>query len=211
MREPCQAYLVTPLIEDPAPFLPALRMALQALPVAAVRLRLPPSLSGQQMRETISMVRDLVQSHGAALMLEGQPKLARDMSCDGAHVAPEDVKEARRILGEELQLGTSCGISRDDAMRAGEAGVDYIAFGVFDEQPNPEGVALVRWWREMMELAVVAECFITPTDDSIMAASALMEVADFLAIGMTSEGETNEAFWQAPDQFAKLFEGVPTP
>lgn len=203
-QEPCLAYLVTPLLDETTAFLPSLEKALRALPVAAVRLRLA-ALAPEKLTELIQPIRDIVQSHDVALILDGLPKLARETGCDGAHVPASTVSEARRLLGDELQLGVSCGFSRDDAMRAGEEGVDYVAFGPFGTEPNDEGLALVRWWREMMELPVVAECCAVTGNEMDTSAKSLAKWADFLAVGIKPDGEALEEFWHAPERFAPLF------
>ena len=39
--------------------------------------------------------------------------------------------EARRLLGSDRVVGVTCGVSRDRAITAAEAGADYVAFGAF--------------------------------------------------------------------------------
>lgn len=211
-EESCLAYVVTPEIRDAAAFLAPLEHVLRTLPVAAIRLRLAEA-PRQEMIRTVETVKALVFDYEAALMLENHPELARLTGCDGAHVAAHDVADARAILGKELQLGASCGFSRDDAMRAGESGADYIAFGPFDHQSEDEGLQLLRWWREMMELPVVAECF--PQETLVPASSPLSGFtdlsplsgfADFLALGVTRDGDRLPSFWQNPEPFAALFQ-----
>ncbi|MFT8718688.1 thiamine phosphate synthase [Acetobacter sp.] len=203
-QEPCLAYLVTPPLGEVIAFLPSLEKALRALPVAAVRLRLA-DLAPEKLIQLIQPIRDIVQSHDVALILDGLPKLARETGCDGAHVPASTASEARRLLGDELQLGVSCGFSRDDAMHAGENGVDYVAFGPFGTEPNEEGLVLVRWWREMMELPVVAEYCVATGNEMCPSAKQLAQWADFLAVGITPDGEALEEFWREPERFASLF------
>jgi thiamine monophosphate synthase len=60
------------------------------------------------------------------------PKIS-DLDCDGVHVGEEDMPyaEARRLLGSDRVVGVTCGVSRDRAITAAEAGADYVAFGAF--------------------------------------------------------------------------------
>ena len=103
------------------------------------------------------------------MILDGRPDLVVQAGCDGAHVNPADLvpEDARRLLGPKLQLGVSCGDSRDRAMQAGEAGADYVSFGAFfptttvAARSHPD-VELVSWWAELMELPVVAIGGMTP-------------------------------------------------
>jgi thiamine-phosphate pyrophosphorylase len=108
-------------------------------------------------------VRPVVQSRGVALILNDRPDIAAATGCDGAHVGVEDMDPgaARRVLGPKLQLGVSCYDSRDAALRAGEAGADYVAFGAFFPSATKDtgrraDVALLSWWSELMEPPVVA-------------------------------------------------------
>lgn len=93
------------------------------------------------------------------------------------------IEQARAQLGQELQLGVSCYDSKDMAMRAGEQGADYIAFGAFFPSPSKETevrapVELLTWWSEMVELPVVAIGGITPENCSPLVKAG----ADFLSV-----------------------------
>jgi len=157
----CHLYLVTPQALPPD-FAIQLAEALDAGEVAAVQLRLK-DLDDDALRRAIDLVRPIVQSRGIALILNDRPDLAVQTGCDGAHVGAEDMPaaDARRILGKSLQLGISCYDSRDAALRAGEAGADYIAFGAFFPSPSKDteiraDPELLSWWSELMEPPVVA-------------------------------------------------------
>jgi thiamine-phosphate pyrophosphorylase len=160
-RYDCSLYLVTPP-SLPKDFATRLAEALDAGEVAAVQLRLK-DIGDDALRRAIDVVRPIVQSRGVALILNDRPDLAVQTGCDGAHVGAEDTgaAEARRILGKSLQLGVSCYDSRDAALRAGEAGADYIAFGAFFPSPTKDtdiraDIDLLSWWSELMEPPVVA-------------------------------------------------------
>lgn len=188
----CRLYLVTPPAFDPAAFAPRLAEALDAGDVAAVQLRLKDASDDAVLR-AIDALRPVVQERDVAFILNDRPDLARRSGCDGAHVGAEDMpaEEARRVLGD-LQLGVSCYESRDHAMRAGEAGADYIAFGAFFASTTKEteiraDPGLLRWWSEMMELPVVAIGGITPENCGTLVRAG----ADFLAVV--------SAVWDHPD------------
>jgi len=161
MPHDCHLYLVTPPTLPPN-FATHLAEALDAGDVAAVQLRLK-DVTDDDIRRAIDLVRPIVQSRNIALILNDRPDLAVQTGCDGAHVGAEDTApaEARRILGKSLQLGVSCYDSRDAALRAGEAGADYIAFGAFFPSPSKDtdiraDIELLSWWSELMEPPVVA-------------------------------------------------------
>ncbi|POF63149.1 thiamine phosphate synthase [Novacetimonas maltaceti] len=189
----CQLYLVTPESLDPPQFAPLLARALDAGPVAAVQLRLK-DVPDDTIRRAIDVLRPVAHERDVAFILNDRPDLARATGCDGAHVGMEDmsVEDARRILGDDLQLGVSCYDSRDMAMRAGEGGADYVAFGAFFPSPSKEtsvraGTDLLTWWSSVMELPVVAIGGITPENCPPLVRAG----ADFLAV--------ISAVWSHPD------------
>ncbi|ACI51274.1 thiamine-phosphate pyrophosphorylase [Gluconacetobacter diazotrophicus PA1 5] len=193
----CQLYLVTPPALDPAAFAPDLARALDAGAVAAVQLRLTDATDDAVLR-AVDVLRPVAQERDVAFILNGRPDLARRTGCDGVHIDAPDLQDGtelariRAILGEDLQLGVSCRDSRDLAMRAGEAGADYVSFGAFFpsasvETPVLADPALLAWWTTMMELPVVAIGGITPAN----CAPLVQAGADFLAV--------IGAVWSHPD------------
>ncbi len=183
-RHSCRIYLITPEKLDPVLFADQLAAALDAGDVAAVQLRLK-NIDDGGWRRTIDELRPVAQSRGVAFLLNDRADLARETGCDGAHVGQQDMpaREARRVLGPDLTLGVTCKASRDLAMRAGEDGADYVAFGAF----YPSGSKLVttladpdilRWWSELMELPCCAIGGITADN----CAPLVQAGADFLAV-----------------------------
>jgi thiamine-phosphate pyrophosphorylase len=182
--EGCRLYLVTPPALEPSQFRDSLAAALDAGDVAGVQLRLK-GLDDGGVRYAIGVLRPLAQSRGVAFLLNDRPDLARDTGCDGAHVGQDDMPaaQARRLLGPDLTLGVTCHDSRDLAMRAGEDGADYVAFGAFfptttkdaKTRPMPD---ILRWWSELMELPCVAIGGITAEN----CAPLVRAGADFLAV-----------------------------
>ncbi len=167
MPHDCRLYLLTPPTL-PADFARTLAATLDAGDVAALQLRLPGAEDDAILRAA-DLVRPVAHARGVAMMLEGRPDLVVQAGCDGAHVGAADMPaaDARRLLGLKLQLGVSCGDSRDAALTAGEAGADYVSFGAFfptttlEARSHPE-LELVSWWAELMELPVVAIGGVTP-------------------------------------------------
>jgi thiamine-phosphate pyrophosphorylase len=105
------------------------------------------------------------------------------------------VRFLRKELGADPIIGAYCGSSRHDAMSAGEAGADYVAFGPIGATPLGAGAQvefdLFDWWSEMIEVPVIAEGALT---------TELVElygpVTDFFGIGTE--------IWAAPDASAAL-------
>lgn len=157
----CQLYLAAPA-ELPPDFAATLAAVLEAAEIAC--LRLPP-------RPGIGDLVRLVQDRGTAVVIEGDFDLAAALGADGVHLP--DLKTygaARNRLGHDAIIGVSCDRSRHDAMEAGEAGADYVAFAA--------DLELVRWWAELMLVPVVAEL-----DRPDQAAEFAAAGADFIALG----------------------------
>ncbi len=180
----CRLYLVTPPAIEPAEFSRLLARALDAGDVGAVQLRLK-GVGDDEVLRAASVLMPVCAERDVAFLINDRPDLAVRAGADGAHVGAEDpaAAEARAVLGGDLQLGVSCYDSRDLAMRAGEAGADYVAFGAFFPSPTKETAVradpgLLRWWSEMMELPVVAIGGI----DAANCGALVRAGADFLAV-----------------------------
>jgi thiamine-phosphate pyrophosphorylase len=111
--------------------------------------------------------------------------LAKRLGADGIHLGQGDgdPREARALLGPSAQIGVTCHDSRHLAMEAGDAGVDYVAFGAFfptatketSHRPDP---AILSWWSRLFEIPCVAIGGITPQNGRVLVEAG----ADFLAV-----------------------------
>ncbi len=180
----CRVYLITPERFDFVPFADRLAEALDAGDVAAVQLRIKNE-SDDVWRRCIDILRPVCQSRDVAFLLNDRADLVVQTGCDGAHVGQEDMpaREARRIMGPDLTLGVTCKGSRDLAMRAGEDGADYVAFGAFFPSTTKDvktflDPEILTWWSELMELPCCAIGGITPENCGPLVRAG----ADFLAV-----------------------------
>lgn len=85
-------------------------------------------------QEVARLGRDLLtvtRRHGALLLINDYPQVARDIGADGAHVGRDDlsVAAARELLGPQAIIGASCYGEIERAIAAQQAGADYVAFG----------------------------------------------------------------------------------
>lgn len=120
-----------------------------------------------------------------AFIVNDSISLAKRIGADGIHLGQGDgtVADARARLGREAQIGVTCHGSRHLAMEAGEAGVDYVAFGAFhptttktvEHHAEPD---ILTWWQTLFEIPCVAIGGITPAN----AAPLVRAGADFLAV-----------------------------
>src|SRR5512144_3125954 len=176
----------------------AVETLLASAPVAAVLIA--PDGAPLDAAHTKPIV-DLVQARGVAALIEADAALARILRADGVHLPwSKDVVgrygTAREILGGRFIVGADAGRFRDDAMTLGEAGADYVGFGipghVEDRQTARERqLELVAWWAEIFEPPCVAFDVETIED----AARLVGAGADFVALRPPSTMAAELARW----------------
>jgi len=131
---------------------------------------------------------ELAQAKGIAALIEADAALARTLRADGVHLPwAKDIvaryREAREIIGGRFIVGADAGRSRDDAMTLGEAGAEYVGFGIPAHVEDREAAGarrleLVAWWSEIFEIPCVA-CDVDSAEDANRLARA---GADFVAL-----------------------------
>jgi thiamine-phosphate pyrophosphorylase len=141
-----------------------LAAVLDAAPVATVLIR--------PRRDTVldtAMARAMIaiaKKRSIPALILANSTQAAQIEADGIHLpwAPDIVsqfKETRRVAPPGLVIGADAGRSRHDAMELGEAGADYIAFGVPSDVEDralavERQIDLIAWWNEIFELPSVA-------------------------------------------------------
>ncbi len=191
----CQLYLVSPLDVGGA-FPDRLERALAAGPVVAFQFR----MKGVDQHEAVKLAEPLqaiCAAHDCAFIVNDDVGLAKRLGADGVHLGQSDgdVREARDVLGREVQIGVTCHASRDLALEAGDDGADYVAFGAFfpsttkPSEHRPE-LDLLTWWQTMVELPCVAIGGITPANCAPLVTAG----ADFIAV--------SAAVWDGDEQAA---------
>ncbi|HOV02970.1 MAG TPA: thiamine phosphate synthase [Kaistiaceae bacterium] len=186
-------YLVTPRKIDPAAFLPALEAALGAGDVAAVLIHCETS-GETELQQIAEALTPPVQARGAAVVLAGDSRIVGRAKADGIHIA--EGREALADAVDRLQrqgfiVGAGNLKTRHEAMEAGEAGADYVFFGMLDKPEAAEihdkTVALGEWWAAMFEPAAV----VLSGADIASVTDAARTGADFIAL--------RAAVWDHPD------------
>lgn len=203
-RTPCQLYLISPP-DVGGDFPDRLAQALDGGPVAAFQFRVK-GIDQHDAARLAAPLLDICAAHDVAFIVNDDMTLAKRLGADGVHLGQGDgdPREARRLLGPDVQIGVTCHASRHHAMEAGEAGADYVAFGAFfptqtkavEHYAEPE---ILTWWQGMFELPCVAIGGITPAN----ARSLVVAGADFLAV--------SGAVWAdpaGPDVAVKAFEAA---
>ena len=175
-------YLATSEVDDPSQLASQLPELLAAADVAAVLLRLKPT----DQRTMISRVKALVpviQSAGAALLLDGHVELVARAGADGAHLSGlAALEDALPSLKPDRIAGVGGLVTRHDSMAAGESGADYVLFGEPDangQRPSMEAIAeRLQWWDELFEPPCVGFAA-SPEEAAEFAGSG----ADFVLVG----------------------------
>ncbi len=188
----CQLYLISPL-EVGGNFPKKLEEAVTAAPVAAFQFRVK-GIDQHEAAALAAPLQEICAAHDVAFIVNDSIALAKRLKADGVHLGQGDgdVREARRELGADAQIGVTCHNSRHLAMEAAEAGADYVAFGAFfptttKEVQHVAEIDTLQKWSLVTEVPCVAIGGITPEN-----AKPLIEAgADFLAV--------SSAVWNHPD------------
>ncbi|MEM9178756.1 MAG: thiamine phosphate synthase [Pseudomonadota bacterium] len=187
-RERPRLYLITPpQIADVPAFVDLFRAAVQGGDVASLQVRVKKgdAIDTAKTREVAQAVKRICAAEHIALIINDSPQLARALEVDGVHLGLEDmdIAEARELVGPDMIIGATCKNSRHQAMIAGEAGADYVAFGAFyptetkadTTQAEPE---ILTWCQMFLTLPCAAIGGITLEN----AAPLISAGADFLAV-----------------------------
>jgi thiamine-phosphate pyrophosphorylase len=137
---------------------------------------------------TLKPLVDVAQQREVAAILESDAQLVRTLRADGVHLpAGKDIVErygeARDVLGNRFIVGADAGRTRHDAMTLGEAGADYVGFGIpahveDRDTARARRLELVAWWSEIFEVPCVAFDVDALSDASALAAAG----SDFVAL-----------------------------
>jgi thiamine-phosphate pyrophosphorylase len=132
------------------------------------------------------------QGAGVAMLIESDAELARALRADGVHIPVSDnplaaLEAARAWVGGRAIVGVDAGRSRHDAMSLGEAGADYVAFGIPAFVKEREDAAdrraeLVAWWAEIFEVPVVAMDVVDRAEVRLLSAAG----ADFVCLRIST-------------------------
>ena len=154
----------------------------------------------------VKALRERTRAAGAALIVNDDWRLARDIGADGVHLGQSDgsVAQARMALGPQAIIGVSCSDRIQRARDGIAAGASYISFGrFFDSRTKPDAppaALAVLGEARALGMPVVAIGGI----DTHNAADVIAAGADLVAV--------SGALFHAPDsgeaarQLAALFE-----
>jgi len=127
-------------------------------------------------------LRALTARHGKVFLVEDNATLALELEAEGATVKDlHGLITTRKAIGREAMVGVHCGLSRHDAMEAGEGGADFIALSAEngDKATETNLAEHITWWSQLFEIPSVA----FGATDLATAQTFLNAGADFLALG----------------------------
>jgi thiamine-phosphate pyrophosphorylase len=181
-REAPRLYLVTPPLGRAGAIADELAAALNAADIAAVLLRLEAG-DERALIERIEALRILIQSNGAALLLDGHAELVARTQSDGAHLTGTDAFKAGAPALKPKYIAGCGGLpTRHDAMLAAESGADYVMFGEPDKDRDRSSfeavIERVAWWAEVFEIPCVGFAAAPQEVKPLVTAG-----ADFIAAG----------------------------
>jgi thiamine-phosphate pyrophosphorylase len=191
-----QIYLITPPEIELSRFPALLAEAMDAHPIACVRLALS-TRDEDRLSRAADALREVTHTRDVALVISDHLLLAQNLGLDGVHLSDgaRTIRHARKELGEDAIVGSYCSQSRHDGMAAGEAGADYVSFGPVRESALNDGsyaeAELFQWWSEVIEVPVVAEGALDEDRVRLLA-----PYTDFFGIG--------DEIWSQEDPVAAL-------
>jgi len=213
----CKLYLISPpqftLDEMKADLKEAFRGG--DVPVFQLRMKSKDVMTGQfisppkpdEVREAISALMPICRENNCVFILNDDVKLALEMGCDGVHIGADDmsVKDARKLMGNNMVIGASCYDSKDRAFTAGEQSANYVAFGAFYDtatktprgRPEPN---LLEFWSKFTNIPAVAIGGIK-VDNCLPLVNA---GADFIAV-VTGVWNYEKGILQAVKDFNDIF------
>ncbi len=173
-------YLITPPMSDWSAYASLFEAPVAACGVACVLLR---TASGSEVakEEILRALIPMVQKHGIASLVADDPKLAVRLGADGVHLedAGAELQSAVRSLQPSHIVGAGGLKTRDAAMAAGEAGVDYVMFGGPGSGESQESITeRVAWWAEIFNVPCVGYAHELSAIGDLVRAG-----ADFVAVG----------------------------
>lgn len=173
-------FLITPETIDLPAFRPRLEAALAGGDVASLLIT-PTGGDDQALAEALAPI---AQARDVAVLVVDDSRLMGRAKADGLHVTKGAAALADAVEKHTPKSIVGAGMikTRHDAMAAGEAGADYVFFGMLDKPEDdavhPKTLDLGGWWADLFEPPCVL--LAGASEDSVAACAAVG--ADFVAV-----------------------------
>lgn len=160
----------------------------------------------QQRYHDASMLKQLCVTHNTLFIVNDDVQLAQRVNADGVHLGKDDksIDKARQILGKNTIIGVSCYNNLTLAIKAEQAGANYVAFGSFFNSPTkpnaPQAdLALLKQAKKELSIPICCIGGITLANASLLIDAG----ADMVAVISALFSQPNSQ--QAARQFSTLF------
>ena len=185
-------FLITPRVVDVAALAPRLEAALAAGDVASLLIA-PDAVSENDLQAIAETLVPIAQKHDVAALVLGNSRVMGRARADGIHIEAGEtaLKEAIEALQPKSIVGAGNLRARHEAMEAGEAGADYIFFGLLDLEEGDDAhrktIDLGAWWADLFE----PPCVLLSGRSMASVEACARTGADFVAV--------RAAVWEHPD------------
>ncbi|MBX3584023.1 MAG: thiamine phosphate synthase [Rhizobiaceae bacterium] len=186
----CRIVLIAPAGVDAEDFAARFRLATEGGDIASIMLP-PNGMDEASYQAFAEKIVPIAQEAGIAAIIVDDTRIAGRVKADGIHIdgGKAELAEAIRNFQPKMAVGAGGVKSRDDALDLGEERPDYMFFGKFGYDNQPEAhqrnLSLGGWWAEMVEIPGIVMAGSDLTSVETVAATG----ADFVALSSAVFGE----------------------
>lgn len=149
-------FLITPRSIDFTTFPALLEATLAAGDVATLLIAID-GVSGATLQRMAEVIVPIATAHDVATLVVDDSRVMGRAKADGVHVeaGTAALAEAVKTLAPRHIVGAGNIRTRHEAMEAGEAGADYLMFGLIDleesEEAHRKTLEFGSWWANLFE------------------------------------------------------------
>ncbi len=153
----CRIVLISPAGENADVFADRFRSAIAGGDIASIILP-PYAMDEASYQAFAEAIVPIAQAAGIAAIIVDDTRIAGRVRADGIHIEGGKAALAEAIESFQATMAVGAGgvKTRDDALELGEERPDYVFFGKFGYDNQPEAhqrnLSLGGWWAEMVEI-----------------------------------------------------------
>ena len=176
-------YLISPKKIRGVKFYKELNNVLKTKKIKYFQLRLK-KISNFNFLKISKKIKKIVKKNNVKFLINDKPVIAKIVGADGCHIGQKDINyiKARKILGKNKIIGITCHNSKKLALKAKNAGANYVAFGSFFKSSTKKAAykansEILRWAKKKINMPVIAIGGINSSNYKKI----LLDGADFIA------------------------------